>query len=168
MRQRWFRPCGAGPPSIVVGRTPSLLAVCGPLGCLSIVGGRNNRPGDSHLPYRNLRNDGSCCRGDNRPSAVVISPPVVVIVTVVIVAPVVFVTVLIVLPIAVVIFISVAGTGSLGISRSWSQSNSWCLRCLWLHLSDRCDIVVEQIIFAEFECVCSRVTNGAMPFECTF
>ena len=49
------------------------LAVCGPLGCLVIVGGRDSRSDDSHLPYRNPRNDGnchygdSCCCGDNRP-----------------------------------------------------------------------------------------------------
>ena len=49
------------------------LAVCGPLGCLSIVGGRDSRFDNSPLPYRNPRNDGnclyggSCCRGDSRP-----------------------------------------------------------------------------------------------------
>ena len=44
------------------------LAVCGPLGCPSIVGGRDNRSDDSHPPYRNPRNAGNCCCGDdNRP-----------------------------------------------------------------------------------------------------
>ena len=31
------------------------LAVYGPLGCLSIVGGHDNRSDNSHLPYRNPR-----------------------------------------------------------------------------------------------------------------
>ena len=49
------------------------LAVYGPLGCLSIVGGRHSRSAESHLPYRNPRNVGnchygsSCCRGNSHP-----------------------------------------------------------------------------------------------------
>ena len=39
------------------------LAVCGPLGCPSIFGGRDNRSDDSHVPYRNPRNDGNCRYG---------------------------------------------------------------------------------------------------------
>ena len=44
------------------------LAVCGPLGCPSIVGSCDNRSDDSNLPYCIPRNDGNCrCDGDNRP-----------------------------------------------------------------------------------------------------
>ena len=49
------------------------LAVCGPLGCLVIVFGRNNHSKDSHPPYHNHHNGGnchfggSCYRGDSRP-----------------------------------------------------------------------------------------------------
>ena len=49
------------------------LAVCGPLGCLVIVCGRDSRSDDSHPPCRNHHNggnchfSGSCYRGDSRP-----------------------------------------------------------------------------------------------------
>ena len=101
-------------------------------------------------------------------SAVVLSPPVVVIVTVVVIAPVVFVAVVVVIPIAVVISVYITGMGSLEISGSLSRGSSWRLRHLWLHLSDRSGIAVEQIIFAEFECMCPRVANGAMHSKRAF
>ena len=57
-------------------------------------------------------------------AAIVIPSAIVILTTVVVIAPVVVFAVVIVLPIAVVISISVVGTGSLGISRSWSRSSS--------------------------------------------
>ena len=51
------------------------LAICGLLGCLVIVGGRDSRSDDSHLPCRNPRNDsnchfgGSCCHGLRKSSS---------------------------------------------------------------------------------------------------
>ena len=81
---------------------------------------------------------------------VVVVVAIVVIAAVVVVALVVFVAVVIVLPITVVISISFAGTGSLGVYRSWSNSSSRLLRSLWLNLSDSYGIAVEQVIFAQF------------------
>ena len=83
-------------------------------------------------------------------TAIVVAPTIIVPSAIVVIAPVVFVAVVIVLPITVVISISFAGTGPLGVYRSWSNSSSRLLRSLWLNLSDSYGIAVEQVIFAQF------------------
>ena len=92
---------------------------------------------------------------------------VVVIATIVVVAPVAFVVVVIVFPIPVVISISVLG---MGLSESQGAGRvvvaGVCVVCG--SICNSFGIVVEQVIFAQFKCMCAGVTYGAMYSECAF
>ena len=100
------------------------LAVCGSLGCLMIICGRDSGSDNSHPPCCNHHNGGNCHfggsyrsdshpLGGNRRRVGRLSPSLVLIATVGIIAPVVVAAVIVLLPIPVVVFVSVAGKGSL-------------------------------------------------------